>query len=294
MNQEVTIQMMTAAQQAKLIQFVRIGLKWVAGQMPFEDVVRMFGLPKERAPDGVGWIKYTYYPDNVMSVTFTYNKLHLIDDKPGIDTFGIHVGYSLSQDVYTDIPYETWDSLGLSRLVRGEPIDGGRREKEDFFDPTGRRDVSGYYPENYVSFGYRLPMPSDSPFDVTAAFGYLGEWINRAGRPTLSNLRSAVNLRSLSIGRHYLTPEELKQRDDAKRQKYGYMHLCTGMTCPESGIWEPWTSNGPTEAYYLEQGRTFPEAADITMDEAKRRQRYPKMEPARWMWVRKDSWFERS
>ncbi len=290
MNQENPILMMTAAQQAKLIQFVRVGLKWVTGQMPFEDVVRMFGQPKERSPDRASWIKYTYYPDKVMSVTFIYDKLHLDNGKPRIDGMLLKIG----DNVETDIPYETWDTLGLRRLVRGERIDAGRTVEGDYFDPLGLKDVSGKYPLNYVSFGYRLLMPSDTSFDVGAGFGYLGEWVTKSGGATLSNFRNATNLRDLGIGRHYLTPEELKQRDDARRRKYGDMHLCTGMTCPESGIWEPWTSNGPTEAYYLEQGRMFPEAADITMDEAKRQQRYPKMELARWMWVRRDSWFERS
>ncbi len=288
-NEVQASRQMTASEQDNLMHMTEIGLKWITGQMSFDDVVRSLGEPAYHSRQS-DVVKYAYYPGGVMAVYFIYNKLYPVDGKPGIDNFAIKV----DDNVHTNIPYEQLDRLGLHRVVRGERIDGVRSESADFFFPTGVAQVYGIHPRNYVTFSYRLPLPPDSPFDIYMGAGYLGEWVSENGRPTLDNLRKATDLRGLSIGRHYLTPEELKQRDDAKRRKYGDMHLCTGMTCPESGIWEPWTSNGPTEAYYLEQGRTFPEAADITMDEAKRRQRYPKMEPARWMWVRRDSWFERS
>ncbi|AYZ62001.1 hypothetical protein EGY31_01190 [Burkholderia multivorans] len=224
--QEKPVRMMTEAQQAKLMQFVRVGLKWVVGQISFDDVVRTFGPPEA---EGVRMIEYAYYvDDDVISATFSYDKLHRIDGKPSL--YGMSL--KIRDDVYTSIPYETWDHLGLHRLMYGELIDGARTETGDFFDPTGRRDITGWDPKNYVTFSYRLPMPPDSLFDVGAGFGYLGEWINERGDATLSNFRNAVNLRDLGIGRHYLTPEELQQRQLAKRQKYGEMNLCTGMACP--------------------------------------------------------------
>ncbi|WP_143752741.1 hypothetical protein, partial [Burkholderia ubonensis] len=51
-------------------------------------------------------------------------------------------------------------------------------------------------------------------------------------------------LGEIRISRTYkiLTPEERKQRRleerQAKRQKYGEMNLCTGMLCPETGLWQ--------------------------------------------------------
>ncbi|WP_232439641.1 hypothetical protein [Burkholderia ubonensis] len=285
--QEKPVRMMTEAQQAKLMQFVRVGLKWVVGQIPFDEVVRTFGQPKKYEAEGVRMIEYAYdFDDDTMSVTFSYDKLHPIDGKPSINTFGIKVGDGVGGDVYTNIPYEAWDSLGLHRLARGELIDGVRTETGDFFDPTGLRDISGWYPTNYVTFGYRLPMPLDSPFDVTAGFGYLGEWVSEKGGATLSNFRSAVNLRSIAIGRHYLTPDELQQRQLAKRQKYGEMNPCTGMACPETAIWQAWTSNGPTDAHVVFKDRPFPTARNLTYEEAKEQRRYPTWEHARWMWLR--------
>ncbi|KVO23992.1 hypothetical protein WK05_13175 [Burkholderia ubonensis] len=285
MQEKAPVRMMTVAQQAKLMQFVRVGLKWVAGQIPFDEVVRTFGQPKKYEAEGVRMIEYAYdFDDDTMSVTFSYDKLHPIDGKPSINTFGIKVGDGVGGDVYTNIPYEAWDSLGLHRLARGELIDGVRTEMGDFFDPTGLRDISGWYPTNYVTFGYRLPMPLDSPFDVTAGFGYLGEWVSEKGGATLSNFRSAVNLRSIAIGRHYLTPEELRQRQLAKRQKYGEMNLCTGMICPETGLWEGWSQNGPTGQFYLEAGRRFPDVRTIPAHV----HWYCEHVPGRWMWLKGD------
>ncbi|WP_155122944.1 hypothetical protein [Burkholderia ubonensis] len=283
MQEKTQVRMMTEAQQAKLMEFVRVGLKWVTGQIPFDEVVRTFGQPKKYEAEGVRMIEYAYdFDDDTMSVTFSYDKLHRIDGKPRL--YGMLL--KIRDDVYTSIPYETWDRLGLHRLARGESIEAGRTVEGDFFDPIGVKDISGKYPRNYVSFGYRLPTPTDSPFDVGAGFGYLGEWVSEKGGATLSNFRNAVNLRDLGIGRHYLTPEELQQRQLAKRQKYGEMNLCTGMVCPETAIWQAWTSNGPTDAHVVFEGRPFPTARNLTYEEAKEQQRYPTWEHARWMWLK--------
>ncbi|WP_143135516.1 hypothetical protein [Burkholderia ubonensis] len=283
MQEKTPVRMMTEAQQVKLMQFVRVGLKWVAGQISFDEVVRTFGPPEKYEAEGVRMIEYAYYvDDDVISATFSYDKLHRIDGKPSL--YGMSL--KIRDDVYTSIPYETWDHLGLHRLMYGELIDGARTETGDFFDPTGRRDITGWDPKNYVTFSYRLPMPPDSLFDVGAGFGYLDEWINERGDATLSNFRNAVNLRDLGIGRHYLTPEELQQRQLAKRQKYGEMNLCTGMVCPETAIWQAWTSNGPTDAHVVFKDRPFPTARNLTYEEAKEQRRYPTWEHARWMWLR--------
>ncbi|KVO80155.1 hypothetical protein WL61_17930 [Burkholderia ubonensis] len=272
---------MTAEQQAMLMHFTNIGLKWVAGQMSFEEVTRRLGRPEFRS-EQIDIVEYVYFPEKVMSISFIFNRLRSTDGKPSIDTFSIQV----RDDVRTNIPYERFDSLGLHRVVRGESIDGVRTEAADFFYPTGIAQVYGIRPKNSVTFSYRLPLNPDSKFDVYAGFGYLGEWVNESGEWTLNNFRNAVDLRSLNIGRHYLTPEELRQRQQAKRQKYGEMNLCTGMVCPETAIWQAWTSNGPTDAHVVFEGRPFPTARNLTYEEAKEQQRYPTREHARWMWLK--------
>ncbi|WP_157379622.1 hypothetical protein [Burkholderia ubonensis] len=270
---------MTAEQQAILMHFTEIGLKWVAGQMSFEEVTRRLGKPEFHS-EQIDIIEYAYFPEKVMSISFIFNKLRSTLGKPSIDTFSIEV----RDDVRTNIPYERFDRLGLHKVVRGESIDGVRTETADFFYPTGIAQVYGIRPKNSVTFSYRLPLNPDSKFDVYAGFGYLGEWVSESGEWTLNNFRNAVDLRSLTIGRRYLTPEELRQRQQVKRQKYGEMNLCTGMICPETGLWEGWSKNGPTGQFYLEAGRRFPDVRTIPAQV----HWYCEHVPGRWMWLKED------
>ncbi|WP_085486557.1 hypothetical protein [Paraburkholderia susongensis] len=265
---------MTFEQQAQLLHFTRIGLKWIAGQMSFDDVTQILGQPLRRY-ESDQTIDYTYYHEKVMLVTFSLDKLHTIHGKPRISDFRVKVE-DLVHNVHTDIPLESFDSLGLHRIAHGESIDGVRTENSDFFSPNGITDPSGFYPDNYVSFGYRLPLPPDSLFDVYASFYYLGEWARPTGESgaNLNNLRVAVDLRNLVISRHYLTPEELEQRRQAKRQKYGMMDLRTGMVCPETGMWESWTQAGPIGKALVRAGDRFRQA----------RQPGAPSTDARWMW----------
>ena len=270
-----TDKQMTSEQQAQLLQFTKVGLQWVAGQISFDDVIKRLGKPQYQS-EQADLIKYAYYPEDVMSVYFLFDKLHPVDGKPAINAFQVKVG----DGVHTNIPYERFDSLGLQRLVRGESIDGVRVEQRDFFAPAGIADVSGFYPDNFFGFNFRLPLPPDSLFDVYAGFGYLGQWKDEHGIPDLSNVRQAVDLRNLGISRHYLTPEEQEQRRLAKRKKYGDMNLRTGMICPETGYWEAWTENGMTECYVWEKGYAFNQARSLPVSV----QMWSTGVDARWMW----------
>ncbi|MFT4067896.1 hypothetical protein [Paraburkholderia sp.] len=265
---------MTLDQQAKLLDFTRIGLKWIAGQISFDDVTGLLGKPLHCYESNQA-IDCTYYPDKVMWVTFSLDKLHPVNSKPSIRDFRIKVE-DLAYNVHTDIPLENFDHLGLYRIVHGETIDGVRTENSDFFLPNGIIDPSGFYPDNYVSFGYRLPLPPDSLFDVYASFYYLGEWAKptKERGATLDNLRVVVDLRNVAISRHYLTPEELEQRRLAKRQKYGMMDLRTGMVCPETGMWEGWTQAGLVGKALVQAGDRFGQVLQPGAPSA----------DARWMW----------
>ena len=266
---------MTLDQQAQLLYLTRIGLKWIAGQISFDDVTRELGQPLQRN-ESDQTINYTYYPEKVMLVTFSLDKHHLVDGKPGIRDFRIKVE-DLAYNVHTNIPLEIFETLGLHRIVHGESIDGVRTESSDFFSPNGIIDPSGFYPDNYVSFGYRFPFPPNSPFDIYASFYYLGVWAQptRERGANLDNLRTAVDLRNLIISRYYLTPEELEQRRLAKRQKYGMMNLRTGMVCPETGLWESWTQAGVVGKAVVHAGDRFKPYLRLDMPPAE----------VRWMWA---------
>ncbi len=80
---------------------------------------------------------------------------------------------------------------------------------------------------NRATLNYRLQLPNDSPFDVYAEF----EYDRDPDTPGKSTFENTDNFRSMRITRTYLTPQELQERNHAKRQKYGYMNLCTGSPC---------------------------------------------------------------
>jgi hypothetical protein len=216
-QETMTIRQMTPDQQALFLHFFETGLKWVAGHITFDDVVQRVGKPKNQS-EQFDRIRYGYYLEDIMTIHFMYNKPKLVDGKPRIAYVKLKVG----DYIRTSIPYERFDNmgLGLHRLVRGELIDGVRREHRDFFAPTGALEPSGFHGKNFVTFGYRLPMPHDSLFDVAAGSSYIVEWIDDDDAPVLSNIRKAENLRTLGVGRYYLDAEELEQRYQAARRKY--------------------------------------------------------------------------
>jgi hypothetical protein len=156
----------------------------------------------------LGFITDFYYVSDAMRYEFAHQ---LFEGNPRIYNFEL----DLNSDVRVNIPYQWFDSLGLPRLVRDESIDGIRREEADFFVPVGALDITGWYGLNYVSFGYRMPLPPDSLFDVILGTSYNAEWIDANDEKVLGNIRKAENLRGLGVSRRYLTPRELEQRREA-------------------------------------------------------------------------------
>ncbi|MFM0050452.1 hypothetical protein [Caballeronia grimmiae] len=267
-------QEMPVEQQAQLIRFAKVGLKWVSGEVSFDDVTKMLGQPK--AFEGANKTDFAYFPPG-MTVDFYVDKLHVIDGKPRIDFFRIQV----DDNVRTNIPRETiQENLELRPVIKGESIDGVRTERRDFFVPEGRIVIQPIN-RDAVGFNFRKTMPNDSLFDVTVGTGYVGEWIKEDAEPKLGNLRKASDLRDLYISRHYLTPEEIEERNFAKRKQYGYMKLRTGMLCPETGWWEGWAAEGQIDKQVVRQNTLFPQAGFGPNRSAPDGARFV---DAQWMW----------
>lgn len=203
---------MTEEQQAAIYRYTRIGLRWISGKISTDDVIKDFGNPEFNS-DQLGGIEYAWYPGNVMKVMLLLKNKSINEGSGQVVSFEI----SVENDVLTNIPYQNFDDLGLSRLVRGEKIDGARIEAGDFYNPSGVVDPVGSLPLNLTTFAYRLPLPDDSPYDIYAGFDYLADLVSEHGPWNLGNIRKAVNLRELSIYSHYLTPEELDERKRANR-----------------------------------------------------------------------------
>jgi hypothetical protein len=185
---------MTNEQQDKLLRYTNLGLRWVKGDVSFDDVKKQLGEP-DLHTDQQGTIDYIFFPEKVMEVRFTY--------------------YRKGRKV-TDIAYEIFDNLGFHRVKFGEKIDALRVEPRNFFIPVGAADVSHAEPLNSVSFMYRMPSGDDFPYDIYVAFNYHAD-IKESGPWDLSRINKAVNLRIVSAARLPLTDDELAARAAVRR-----------------------------------------------------------------------------
>jgi hypothetical protein len=267
------IKSMTSEQQQQMLGIAEVGLRWVSGQIDFEDVKRAYGQPKRSRI--INEIEYVYFPGDALTAAFYFDKEHNVAGSPAVKRFVLTVDTYFEPHIRMS-DYE--QLLGLKRLVRGERIDGVRVVRREFFNPGNR--CAGCNPNNVV-LAYRLPLSSDSLFDVNADFDYLGSH----DAPDYLSLHDPENLREVTFYRRYLTPEQLDERNAARREKYGLMNLRTGMLCPETAIWEGWTENGATDATIVYAGRPFPKARNVP---------YQKPVPfewvdARWMWLREST-----
>ncbi|MDR5748022.1 hypothetical protein QCE73_33055 [Caballeronia sp. LZ029] len=238
---------MSPESRARLIELAKLGALWVAGKTSLEDVERRFGQSKLIGPPDDD--EKTYSFSNLdYGVHFNWN-LKLENAKEHRSrTFEIRLEANVRVNIDRD---NLKDALGLNRTKVGELIDGVRKETLDYYAyvPLPGRDP------DLVHLNYRFPLPDNSEFDVYAGFDY-----KRLPEQVGSTVENTDNFRELKISRWYLTSTELKQRDDAKRQKYGDMNLCTGMPCPETGYWEAWGHGGPLDVELLKTGQMFPTA----------------------------------
>jgi hypothetical protein len=200
---------MTEEQQAQVLQAIKAGLRWTAGEISFDEVQRILGMYQGGPKETGSAISYVYYPGNRASIEFVFDKKRLTGQGAVPNYFELRItGYLTTHIQKQD--YET--DFGLHRLVRGELIDGVRKEPRTFFN-RGLGDFLG--DRNHVGLSYRLPLPDDSLFDVYADFDFDG----RNDPPDYLSLKTADNLRSVTITRTYLTQEELDERRMAKHER---------------------------------------------------------------------------
>jgi hypothetical protein len=203
---------MTNEQQDKLLRYTNLGLRWVKGDAPFDDVKKELGAP-DLQTDQQGTIDYIFFPEKVMEIRFTYYRKGRKDDRsPEIGDFRITV----FDDVVTDIDYKIFDNLGFHRVTFGEKIDALRVEPRKFFIPVGAADVSHAEPFNSISFMYRILSGDGLSYDIYVAFNYHAD-IKESGPWDLSRINKAVNLRIVSAARLPLTDDELAARAAVRR-----------------------------------------------------------------------------
>ncbi|MEI7297845.1 hypothetical protein WCQ02_37525 [Paraburkholderia tropica] len=131
------------------------------------------------------------------------------------------------------------------------------------------------------TYRYRANERADSRFPVDVDLDY--------GDADPADPTDTRILMRITISRYYpyLTPEMRKQKREEerlkKREQYGYMNLCTGGVCPETGYWEGWTKeSGPTDILRVEKGQKFDAVRTVPLTTD--RSSCP-MVPGQWMWL---------
>ncbi|KVO19944.1 hypothetical protein [Burkholderia ubonensis] len=138
---------------------------------------------------------------------------------------------------------------------------------------------------NLQSFRYRSKDIPGSKFPVDVELFYANP-LDGSSPPMLTEIE---------ISRAYkiLTPAERKQRRleerQAKRQKYGEMNLCTGMLCPETGLWQGYAKTSNPNRLVVRKGQRFPMVRTLTHQEEHEQRRHSELVAGQWMWLREES-----
>ncbi|WP_175002555.1 hypothetical protein [Burkholderia lata] len=134
---------------------------------------------------------------------------------------------------------------------------------------------------NLQSFRYRSKDVPGSKFPIDVDLGYIN--------PVDGSFSQRLWIVEIRRTYKILTPEERRQRRleerQAKRQKYGEMNLCTGMLCPETGLWEGF-STVSSHSLVVYKGRAFPTVRTLMPWEEREQRRPTEHVPGRWMWLR--------
>ncbi|BAX62743.1 hypothetical protein [Burkholderia stabilis] len=160
---------------------------------------------------------------------------------------------------------------------------------EDYWiDANGNRhygnEIPGRHPQtpNLQIFRYRSKDIPGSKFPVNVNLAY--------ANPLDGSFPQKLSIIEIRRAYTILTPEERKQRRleerQAKRQKYGEMNLCTGMLCPETGLWEGYSAVSSSDKLVVYKGQNFPKVRTLTPREEHEQRRVTEFVAGQWMWLR--------
>jgi hypothetical protein len=164
-------------------------------------------------------------------------------------------------------------SVGAWSITYGDLLDDGVREEGN--------DLGHSLPPftREHRYRYRANAGEKGRFPVNVEFFFID--------PAPDNPSGKARLDQITITRAYpyLTPATRKKKreeqNQKKRQTYGYMDLCTGATCPESGVWEGWTKEGPTDVMRFERGQQFDAVRTVSLEQGGS----CPMVPGQWFWL---------
>jgi hypothetical protein len=266
----------TPSQEQALLQLLGKVMEIMRDDRPFSPEDPAFGKLKSSyfIRPGEAGVHYSFannaFPDAKVDLSMWTDPLDYSDDRTRVQAVPAY--------------FELWfhNALaGISRRLLEQRLDLASY----WVDEKGVREEGndmgvGPPPDNLLhSYWYRANDGENGRFPVDVEFFFLD--------PAPNNPSGKLRLDRITIRRDYpyLTPamrkKKREEQNQKKRQTYGYMDLCTGATCPESGIWEGWTKDGPTDVMKVERGQKFDAVRTVSLEQGGS----CPMVGGRWFWL---------
>ncbi|WOD16673.1 hypothetical protein [Paraburkholderia kirstenboschensis] len=182
------------------------------------------------------------------------------------------------------VSFELWfhNALaGINRRVLEERLDLAGYWVDSDGIMNEKNDMGAGLPPAMLlhPYRYRANAGDNGRFPVDVELFFLD--------PAPNDPSGKVRLDRITIDRDYpyLTPamrkKKREEQNQKKRQTYGYMNLCTDAPCPESGVWEGWTKEGPTDVMRFERGQKFDAVRSVSLEQGGS----CPMVPGQWFWL---------
>ncbi|OMG72742.1 hypothetical protein [Burkholderia ubonensis] len=273
---------MTADEQRAMVRSIlKEAMAILRDDKPFDPLNTIFGRIIDKSPHARSeGQRYLYATRVLPSTTVIFSTFDdpddYSDDRSKVKVVPTGLILRLSP-MLADMPHKEIESL-LQLDNYWIDSDGNRHHENE---------IPGRHPQtpNLQSFRYRNKDTPGSKFPINVTLFYANP-LDGSFPPMLAEI---------AIRRAYkiLTPEERKQRRleerQAKRQKYGEMNLCTGMLCPETGLWQGYTKTSSPNRLVVRKGQRFPMVRTLTHQEEHEQRRRSELVAGQWMWLREES-----
>ncbi|WP_322052319.1 hypothetical protein [Paraburkholderia bannensis] len=171
----------------KIFSAIKIGLKWIRGDMNLDQLKGEFGEPEYESKNSTT-LDYFYFPFKKAVIDLTFYETDADPVKFIPKSFSI----KLADGYFSNISFEKFDDIGLIRI-----------RDPDFVHFPHFLDSSGSTPLNIVNFSYQLAVPDGVRYDVLVGAEYFGELKNETGPWDFYNIKKAENLIEFNAFRRY-------------------------------------------------------------------------------------------
>lgn len=243
--------------------------------------------PLELQDPALGTLKSSWHTaPGEAAMHYSFRNMAFPDAKVVLSTWTDPLDYSDDRTRVPAVPvyFELWfhDALaGVNRRLLEQHLDlANHWIGADGLRNEGNDLGPGLPPAEAVhAYRYRANAGEHGRYPVDVDFFFLD--------PAPNDRSGKVRLDRITIVRNYpyVTPATRKKKreeqNQKKRQTYGYMNLCTGTPCPETGVWEGWTDTGPTDVMEFTRGQTFDYVRSVSLEQGSS----CPMVGGRWFWL---------